>query len=632
MKFLHKKIATLLLCSIFSISIAAQTNLQAPAAVSVSTIDWNLSQRDLSILSSKDVLEKADFLRNKSEIETKANSDDPLANLLMGFAYQDGIGFGKDELKSFQYIEKSAKSGHPRAMNALAIFLEDGFGIAKSLPDAARWYRKSADAGNARGMFGLGQMLSKGLGLPKNDVEAAQLFRKSAEAGFDPAMVSWGYALSDGVGVDIDQQAALKWYLAAAELGNAGGMENVGIMYHAGRGVRQDFTLAHSWYKKGAIAGNDRAMLSLAKSYSYGEGVTKNVQESDRWVRAAAELGNNEAIGLINAALNEEKQTTKAPNSPEPSRVATTAGNGWDVSSQGNFTLAIPPAQPIYGRAGYNCSGGMFSGILVFVPSSFPLFDPAGNTNKILNDSLFVEISKLAPVIYSKSNEKCRNIFRLTVSRIGVYDYCIQNKSECGKGFLPEQSFRFCTDTKNIGVGGTCASRYDIGYLGLYASGKIEGGITLSSGPQTLALKLAEKDRVSQAKAEQVASVQAQAKIQRQSFQKRSLALVPQSQKAAVAAALSHMVSGGSPCFNVYDSGRIGQTVSAIQSCDKFSMVSFLSRAVSNADAANGVTSRAFIRATYIYTKDATANWTDASICYSMVFSGRNGWRVAGNC
>ena len=87
---------------------------------------------------------------------------------------------------------------------------------------------------------------------------------------------------------------------------------------------------------------------------------------------------------LLAAALAFFWATSLPAQVPSGSSVET----GESSSSAQDLTIVMPTIQAKFGRAGYNCSYGNMSGILVLVPSQYALFDANGEYSAPLVSNL----------------------------------------------------------------------------------------------------------------------------------------------------------------------------------------------------------------------------------------------------
>ena len=210
------------------------------------------------------------------------------AMLLLGIAYESGVGVDKDDSLARGWYERAAKAGDSAAMFCLGAtytsnskFIEYGRGAQES----RHWFRESAKAGNSYGMAGLASVYDFDVRNPDHE-KALTLFHKAAEAENPNAMLSLGEIYDRGRGVTAkDYQKAAEWYRKAAEGGQKIAMWRLGLMYEKGRGITQDVKKAAEWYRRAAEAGDTDAMYNLGRMYEKGRGITQDVKKARYWFR-----------------------------------------------------------------------------------------------------------------------------------------------------------------------------------------------------------------------------------------------------------------------------------------------------------------------------------------------------------
>ncbi|HVN77809.1 MAG TPA: caspase family protein [Terriglobia bacterium] len=224
-----------------------------------------------------------------------ADQGNSSAQTNLGLMYQNGSGVPKDYDEAIKWYRKAADQGNALAQSNLGVMYRDGLGVAKDYGEALEWFKKAADQGNAHGQNGLGFMYQNGFGVAKDYDEAVKWYKKAAEQGGIASQNSLGLMYKNGWGVAKDYDEAVKWYRKAAEQGNATAQGNLGVMYRDGLGVAKDYGEAVKWYKKAAEQGNADAQNNLGVMYKNGTGVAKDYGEAVKWYKKAAEQGNADA-------------------------------------------------------------------------------------------------------------------------------------------------------------------------------------------------------------------------------------------------------------------------------------------------------------------------------------------------
>ena len=188
---------------------------------------------------------------NPDEIETLANAGDSSAQSRLSAMYFGGTdGVDQDFTKAAVWSQKSADQGDDLAQLILGWLYEEGAGVDQDYAKAAEWLQKSSDQDNAVAQSSLGAMYEGGKGVRQDYNKASKLYQKSADQGNDLAQFRLGVMYQEGNGVRQDYTEASKLYKKAADQDNANAQFLLGIMYQKGNGVRQDYAEAKEWFGK----------------------------------------------------------------------------------------------------------------------------------------------------------------------------------------------------------------------------------------------------------------------------------------------------------------------------------------------------------------------------------------------
>jgi uncharacterized protein len=198
-------------------------------------VRWGLKEQDFSILSWKELSEKARVASRIAELQRASLNGDQYAMVLLGVANQAGTGTDKDIIEALRLYQLLVEANNPAGMAHRGFTLLYGNGVEPNAAEAVRLFRRSAEAGNAWGMDGLGFALSKGVGTAQNLEEAAQWYQTAAELGRASSMSYFGVVLQDGLGRQKNEAEAARWYRKAAEKGDAFGMNRFAFMLAACR-------------------------------------------------------------------------------------------------------------------------------------------------------------------------------------------------------------------------------------------------------------------------------------------------------------------------------------------------------------------------------------------------------------
>lgn len=155
-----------------------------------------------------------------------------------------------------QIYANLAEKGDAVAQLKLGFIFDQGLGVAQNSAEALRWYTTSAAQGDAKAQYLLGQMYQLGkLGVP--DYQLAKEWYQKAATTLPQASVALGF-IDETV---YDNYAdALKAYEQAATRGNEKGIYDLGLMFYYGKGIAVDYPRAQSLMTDAANKGLPQAM------------------------------------------------------------------------------------------------------------------------------------------------------------------------------------------------------------------------------------------------------------------------------------------------------------------------------------------------------------------------------------
>lgn len=197
-------------------------------------------------------IEKQWFDAVVSELKRKSNDGDNEASLLLGFAYQDGIGVNKDYQKAFEYHSKAAAEGNAAAINALGLIYTHGYGVEKNVDIAMNYFQQALEHGYYNAAVNMAFHYKKGDGINKDLAKALELFEYAALNGHWRGQYEYAKILKDGILCNKDEKLAFKFCFKAASLGEKTAQKLLGDMYLEGIGGDTDLRKALIWYCKAA--------------------------------------------------------------------------------------------------------------------------------------------------------------------------------------------------------------------------------------------------------------------------------------------------------------------------------------------------------------------------------------------
>lgn len=103
-----------------------------------------------------------------------AKSGDLDAQTMLGELYLDGLnGVEQDPKKAFFWISKAANREEPQAQYLLGYMYENGIYVAKNVKKAVEWYKKSAMQGDVLAQYNLALIYKEGKGSVSKNVHEA---------------------------------------------------------------------------------------------------------------------------------------------------------------------------------------------------------------------------------------------------------------------------------------------------------------------------------------------------------------------------------------------------------------------------------------------------------------------------
>ncbi|WP_165311133.1 J domain-containing protein [Vibrio ziniensis] len=116
-----------------------------------------------------------------TELQQKANSNDPVAQYQLALNYQTGKGVPQNLSEAFYWFQLAADNNQPQAMFQLAKMYLQGHGTAVNLPEGIYWLTKLATQGDAKAQFELGELYQDLNDSPTPPAMAEIWFRSASE-------------------------------------------------------------------------------------------------------------------------------------------------------------------------------------------------------------------------------------------------------------------------------------------------------------------------------------------------------------------------------------------------------------------------------------------------------------------
>ncbi|PKK71134.1 kinase-like protein [Rhizophagus irregularis] len=233
-----------------------------------------------------------DFEKAFEWISKSSENGNLVAQCMLGYFYEHGIGTPENETKAFECYIKSAEGGNACGQCNIGLCYDNGsLGIVQNKYEAFNWYLKAAEGGDSSGQYNLGLCYEEGVGTIKDESKAFEWYLKSAENGNVSGQCKVGVYYEEGMGVEKNEYKAFKWYLKSAEGYDILGQYNLGLCYMKGIGINKDEEEAFNLFLEFAKSGNNLVQSCLGYCYENGIGTYKDESEATKWYLKSTEGG-----------------------------------------------------------------------------------------------------------------------------------------------------------------------------------------------------------------------------------------------------------------------------------------------------------------------------------------------------
>ena len=235
-----------------------------------------------------------------SYYETAANEDYPEALTKLGYMYEKGIYYNRNQTKALEYYEKAASLGDSLAMNYVGLNLYKN----QRYTEAVEMFKKSKELGCARSSNNLGLCYEQGLGVNQDLDQAIACYKESANKKYPQAMFNLGYLYlkkaKTSESIEEFDEAA-NWLRAAIEEDDkmAEPQFYLGFLFERGLGVSQNLKTAITYYERAYALGYLEAGMNLASLYLDREKECFDEQKGIELMRKAMERGDERAIRFL---------------------------------------------------------------------------------------------------------------------------------------------------------------------------------------------------------------------------------------------------------------------------------------------------------------------------------------------
>jgi hypothetical protein len=150
-----------------------------------------------------------------------AQHGNPIAQLVIGDAYLDGVGIAKDPAEGMRWLLKAAEAGVIEAELKVANLYYKGKDVPQNVGEAIRWYEKVERRGgglSSSAEDSLGFIYMQGVGAPKDEVAAARWYRKAVDHGSLNAALQLAQIYEHPVQGEPDLVQSYAWYLVVGRV------------------------------------------------------------------------------------------------------------------------------------------------------------------------------------------------------------------------------------------------------------------------------------------------------------------------------------------------------------------------------------------------------------------------------
>ena len=203
-----------------------------------------IAQADAELLKAVDwytgVAGSVDYDQARALLEEAAADEDPLSTMWMARVYSTGrMGFEEDKDRARELasgviaeVEAAANAGVSEAMLLMGTAFDEGLGKEHDEVKAFEWHLRAAEAGNVLGQHNTGNQYSEGRGVEQDLSAAVEWWTRSSERGDATTQLRLGEAYEAGRGVSVNPEEAVRWYSMAASLGNTAAREALDRLGH----------------------------------------------------------------------------------------------------------------------------------------------------------------------------------------------------------------------------------------------------------------------------------------------------------------------------------------------------------------------------------------------------------------
>jgi TPR repeat protein len=201
----------------------------------------------------------------------------------------EGIGTEKNVAYALKLAEEGSKLNSPIAQNVLAYMLQNGIGVVRDLTKAFKIYAVAAKT------------------FPQSQCNLAWMLQKASASGHALTQFNLEMMMRSGQGVRKNEDAALGLNKAAASQELPQAMLELATMHMEGKGGMRTKNVyqARLLLQRAAELEDPHAHFKLGEMHENGIGIEKNLRLAAHHFQQASQMGHDEAtvkLGLITRA------------------------------------------------------------------------------------------------------------------------------------------------------------------------------------------------------------------------------------------------------------------------------------------------------------------------------------------
>ena len=157
------------------------TALFGASVFSFQSTAWAIEQSQL--IQVMQLYKQKDFKAMLTILQPLAERGDAIAQVLLGSAYENGLGVKQDDVEAVKWYRQATEQGDADAQVSLGSSYNAGRGVRQDYTEAVKWFKKAAENGSEDGQLKLGISYLIGRGIQKDRTLAKEWLGKACDNG-----------------------------------------------------------------------------------------------------------------------------------------------------------------------------------------------------------------------------------------------------------------------------------------------------------------------------------------------------------------------------------------------------------------------------------------------------------------